>query len=55
MVALAAGGSEAVYFLLLLGRDQGNVAICMQEFGHEDNKHLMTGHKGNSEFCFPES
>ena len=20
-----------------------------------DNKHLMTGHKGNSEFCFPET
>ena len=21
----------------------------------KDNKHLMTGHKGNSEFCFPET
>ena len=21
----------------------------------ENNKHLMTGHKGNSEFCFPET
>ena len=20
-----------------------------------NNKHLMTGHKGNSEFCFPET
>ena len=22
---------------------------------HENNKHLMTGPKGNSEFCFPET
>ena len=21
----------------------------------DNNKHLMTGHKGNSEFCFPET
>ena len=26
--------------------------MLVQEF---DIKHLMTGHKGNSEFCFPET
>ena len=25
------------------------------EMAYYVNKHLMTGHKGNSEFCFPET
>ena len=29
--------------------------ISGQERGQWFNKHLMTGHKGNSEFCFPET
>ena len=30
------------------------VAMSSSGVGKADNKHLMTGHKGNSEFCFPE-
>ena len=29
--------------------------ILSLTFMFQDNKHLMTGHKGNSEFCFPET
>ena len=31
------------------------VKLPEELFTSENNKHLMTGHKGNSEFCFPET
>ena len=29
--------------------------MIQKSFKHRDNKHLMTGPNGNSEFCFPKT
>ena len=34
----------------MLNANEYSICLCWLMF----NKHLMTGHKGNSEFCFPE-
>ena len=36
-----------MYVLVTMNRESGSF--------HHNNKHLMTGPKGNSEFCFPET
>ena len=52
MVQNAAEGKKDVRSINV-GQGCSNTALRI--ISNRSNKHLITGHKGNSEFCFPET